>query len=46
MRAVLADRVEVYRGGRWRAACDMYLAACAGKFAGGVEALLPPAALE
>jgi stage II sporulation protein GA (sporulation sigma-E factor processing peptidase) len=46
VRAVPAERVEVYRGGRWRAACDMYLAACAGRLAGGVEALLPPAALE
>jgi stage II sporulation protein GA (sporulation sigma-E factor processing peptidase) len=46
VRAVPAERVEVYRGGKWRAAGDMFLAACMGKLAGGVEALLPPAAIE
>lgn len=46
VRAVPAQHVEVLRQGRWRCAGDMYLAACASTLAGGVEALLPPAALE
>lgn len=46
VRAVRASRVEIYHGGRWRAAGDMFLAACAGRLAGGVEALLPPAAIK
>lgn len=46
LRAVPAERVEVLRGGKWKFAGDFYLAACKGRLAGGVEALLPPAALE
>lgn len=46
VRAVPAERVEVLRGGKWRCPGDMFLAACGGKLAGGVEALLPPSAVE
>ncbi len=46
VRAVPADRVEVLLRGRWRNAGDMYLAASCSAFAGGVDALLPPAVLE
>ncbi len=46
VRAVPAEHVEVLLRGRWRNAGDMYLAASGSAFAGGVEALLPPAAVE
>jgi stage II sporulation protein GA (sporulation sigma-E factor processing peptidase) len=46
VKAVPAERVEVLRGGKWRFAGDVYLATCEGRLTGGVEALLPPAALE
>lgn len=46
LRAVPAERMEVLRGGKWRFAGDVYLAACKGRLAHGVEALLPPATLE
>lgn len=46
VKAVVAERIEVLRGGKWRSPGDMYLAACQGRLSGGVEALLPPSALE
>lgn len=46
VRAVPAERVEVLRGGRWTCPGDMYLAACGARLANGVEALLPPSALD
>lgn len=46
VRAVPAEHIEVLRGGKWKSPGDMYLAACEGKLTGGVEALLPPSALE
>jgi stage II sporulation protein GA (sporulation sigma-E factor processing peptidase) len=46
MKAVLADRTEVRSQGRWRDAGAMYVAASTNWLSGGVEALLPPAALE
>ena len=46
MKAVLAERTEVRNLGRWRNSGAMYVAASANWLSGGVEALLPPAALE
>ena len=46
VKAVPTEHVEVLLRGRWKCPGDMYLAACGSALAGGVEALLPPAALE
>jgi stage II sporulation protein GA (sporulation sigma-E factor processing peptidase) len=46
VRAAPAERVDALCGGRWKRLGDVYLAVCDGRLAGGVEALLPPAALE
>jgi stage II sporulation protein GA (sporulation sigma-E factor processing peptidase) len=46
VRAVPAERVEALCGGKWKNLGDLYLASCKGSLSGGVDALLPPAALE
>lgn len=46
VKAVPAERVEVLYSGKWKILGDLYLASCESRLSGGVEALLPPAALE
>lgn len=46
VRAVPAERVEALCRGKWKDLGDLYLAVCEVRLVGGVEALLPPAALE
>jgi stage II sporulation protein GA (sporulation sigma-E factor processing peptidase) len=46
VKAAPAERVEALCRGRWKDLGDLYLAVCEVRLAGGVEALLPPAALE